>query len=241
MSSGLALRREDALHARLPQFRRRIDRAIGEIEEAVEVTSSPYLAYSGGKDSLVLLDLVRRVAPHVPAIWADDELIHPGEAEFVTQTSNLIVVQGWARHAGWFDPWRSEPYWREPLPEMQWIGQEVEPWSLAAGHDGCFVGLRADESSSRRVASRRYGALHRVADGQWRAWPLRTWGDVDVWAYIGARELRYHPAYDVYARIGLPREQWRVGPLPLSPNYVLRQGWPGLLDRLEARYGRRWG
>lgn len=234
------LRHEDVLHARLPQFRRRVDRAIGEIEQALEVAQRWYVAFSGGKDSLVLRDLVRRVAPSIPAIWADDELIYPGEAEYVTQTANLVVVQGWARHAGWFDPWRSEPYWREPLPEMLWIGQRMEAWSVEAGYDGCFVGLRADEARHRRIVTRRYGGLHQGADGQWRAWPLRHWDDADIWAYIASRELRWHPAYDVYNRIGMPREEWRIGPLPLCDRQALKQGWPGLLDQLERRYGRRW-
>jgi phosphoadenosine phosphosulfate reductase len=238
---GAALRREDALHARTRPFRQRVDRAIGEIETALELGRRWYVAFSGGKDSLVVLDLARLVRPGITAIWADDELIHPGEEEFVLSFPELQVVQGWARHAGWFDPWREEPFWREPLPQMRWIGQEMEPWSLTAGYDGCLVGIRAAEARHRRIATRRFGGLFQAVDGQWRAWPLRRWSDADIWAYIGDRGLHYHPAYDVYARLGMPRETWRVGPLPLSDAWVLRQGWPGLMERLEARYGRQWG
>lgn len=36
-----------------------------------------YVAFSGGKDSTVLLDIVRRIYPDVPAVFADTGLEFP--------------------------------------------------------------------------------------------------------------------------------------------------------------------
>ena len=40
--------------------------------------------------------------------------------------------------------------------------------------------------------------------------PLARWSGADVWAYIASHGLRYHPAYDSMARLGMPRDSWRV-------------------------------
>ena len=50
------------------------------------------VATSGGKDSTVLLHLVRRLYPEVPAVFNDTGLEFPEIREFVRTTSNLIRV-----------------------------------------------------------------------------------------------------------------------------------------------------
>lgn len=52
-----------------------------------------YVSFSGGKDSTVLLDLVRKIYPDVPAVFSDTGLEFPELREFVLTTSNLRVVQ----------------------------------------------------------------------------------------------------------------------------------------------------
>ena len=42
-----------------------------------------YVAFSGGKDSTVLLDIVRRIYPDVPAVFSDTGLEFPEVREFV--------------------------------------------------------------------------------------------------------------------------------------------------------------
>ncbi len=51
------------------------------------------VAYSGGKDSTVLLHLVRSVYPNVPAVYADTRLDYPEVREHVKDTDNVIILK----------------------------------------------------------------------------------------------------------------------------------------------------
>jgi len=77
--------------------------------------------------------------------------------------------------------------------------------------DTVALGLRAQESGARRMNAWKRGMLYFVEGlGVWHLCPLAFWTERDVWAYIASRGLRYHPAYDRMAELGIPRERWRI-------------------------------
>ena len=47
-----------------------------------------YLAFSGGKDSLVILDRARRVAPEVPVVFFDSGLDYPETYDYLTELAH---------------------------------------------------------------------------------------------------------------------------------------------------------
>ena len=51
------------------------------------------VSFSGGKDSTVLLDLVRRIFPDVEAIFADTGLEFPSVKEFAQNTPNVTILR----------------------------------------------------------------------------------------------------------------------------------------------------
>jgi 3'-phosphoadenosine 5'-phosphosulfate sulfotransferase (PAPS reductase)/FAD synthetase len=52
-----------------------------------------YVGFSGGKDSTVLLHIVRRLYPDVPAVFADTGLEYPEIKEFVRSTENVTIIR----------------------------------------------------------------------------------------------------------------------------------------------------
>lgn len=52
-----------------------------------------YVAFSGGKDSTVLLDIVRRIFPEVPAVFCDTGLEFPEIRKFVATFENVVVLR----------------------------------------------------------------------------------------------------------------------------------------------------
>lgn len=52
-----------------------------------------YVAFSGGKDSTVLLDLVRSKYPHVEGVFVDTGFEYPEIREFVKSTENTILLR----------------------------------------------------------------------------------------------------------------------------------------------------
>lgn len=52
-----------------------------------------YVSFSGGKDSTVLLQLVRSIYPEVPAVFVDTGLEYPEVKEFVKSTQNSITLR----------------------------------------------------------------------------------------------------------------------------------------------------
>ena len=63
------------------------------IEYCMRFDNQVYISFSGGKDSTVLLDLVRRVNPDIPAVFIDTGLEYPELREFVKTVPNVIWVK----------------------------------------------------------------------------------------------------------------------------------------------------
>jgi phosphoadenosine phosphosulfate reductase len=68
-------------------------------------------------------------------------------------------------------------------------------WCIDNGFGVQVMGIRADESKARSAFLRARGAIY-DARGMKVACPLAWWAAKDVWAYIVANDLPYHPLYD---------------------------------------------
>lgn len=233
------------VHAQSARFRGRLDTALGIAQVALKKARRPYVAFSGGKDSTAVCALVHALNPAVPLLWSDSELELPETVDYIAAVKRLAGDQmtlcfSTSTHAGWFASWTDEPFFREPLPGTIRIAGTKDEWQRAAGFDRVFLGLRANESRKRRAWLAAAGPIYGAPAGVPRCCPIWDWTEDDVWALLHSWRLGYNPAYDRMDVIGVHRQRQRVGPLPLTSRSQLEDGWPDLLERLEARYGRRW-
>lgn len=234
--------RRDALKLRaaLPEFKRRVVEAQRLIERMLEVASAPYVALSGGKDSTVVRDLVCRQTPDTPCIYVDDEWRLPETDAYLSAIPNLRRVAKRGEHAEWFTAWDE----KKPS-DAEWLGDDYRPdWARATlGYDGCFLGLRIEENTRRRLYLRRYGPLHfNQRRDAWQCSPIAKWSTADVWTYILSRDIPCNTAYDVLERIGVPLEEQRIGPFAVERALgygqlaILKRGWPDLFNRFAEKY-----
>ncbi len=235
-------------YAATDQHKRRVMAAIQRIQTALADSTQPYVAFSSGKDSMVVLALVERITGGVVAHWTDDELEYPETVammEAMTGDLAFVTTLGRSEHAGWFTPWSDPPYWRDPLPGAIHKTMPADDYMASLGYDLTFTGVRAEESRKRRdwlrYADMTWGASYPVRSGTGRrCTPIHDWTVDDVWAYIATHNLPVNPVYHRLSEIGVPPHRQRMGPLPLARRADLEAGWPDLLARLESRYGNRW-
>jgi len=251
-----------ATYARLPVFTRRVERAQAIVAEALATMRRPYMAFSGGVDSTVVLDLVLAQAPDTPILWGDDGYDLPDTLAFLRRVEDERWVniqrirclgpwRDWCEEMGRPDladdpaaraAWGNPPIWQATTTDLKTYAPQV-------GYDGVFLGLlgtarKAGGESRARSLALRGGArpLYQVAreGGVWHCSPLASWGKQDVWGYIISRGLAYNTAYDTLARLGVPLERRRVAPLTTYrvAHYgmftYIRAGWPDTFNRFAT-------
>lgn len=236
----------DRLHAQTSEYRSRVTRSIDTIRQARNLGRIG-VSFSGGKDSLVTLHLVRSVDPQAPAAIFDSGCEMPETLELARHYGVQIIparlsYPELARYSGWWG-------YRDPVDKDCpfdvrgiLIEEPSETFIVRERLTVCAMGLRAEESRARSRNARARGMLYRGADRTWYLCPLAFWSVDDVWAYIYEHELRYHPAYDAMTRIGIPRERQRIGmsmgvlAIAAGNIAILRRIAPEHFSRLAAEF-----
>ena len=202
-------------------------------------THEGYVAFSGGKDSLVALHLTLQVAPDVPVAFFDSGLEFPETYAYLEALAddwdlNLHVVQPrltalevMAGNGSWDH--------RAPDREMPDLHQVLITEPAAAAHEahgpGEVWGVRAEESRGRAAAyanalraavcehpmpcsgprrrAEHGGRIARVDDTV-AFGPVWDWKTSEIWGYISRHELLANPVYARLEKLGAPEALLRV-------------------------------
>lgn len=165
------------------------------------------LSTSFGIQSAVMLHLVTQVVPNIPVIWVDTGYLPVETYRFADELSvrlnlNLKVYQS---H---LSPARMEALygrlWEqhdvEAFNRYDKI-RKVEPMQRALSElnaTAWLTGLRSDQTNHRK-------SLGRVGQqgGRYKLLPILKWTSKDVYEYLVAHDLPYHPLFDKgYVTVG---------------------------------------
>ena len=161
---------------------------------------------SFGAQAAVMLHLVTRADPRIPVIVIDTGYLFPETYQFIADLKQRLslniktftgvqTVAEFEAHYGKL--WEQG---REGLDKYLEL-RKVEPMRRALATLGTatwFAGLRRSQAASR-------AALNplEVRDGRFKLHPIFDWSDRDVYLYLKAHSLPYHPLWDKgYVSIG---------------------------------------
>lgn len=238
---------EFELYAQLLIFRHRVEKAKYLTALALSKMENPYIAFSTGKDSVVVADLVWRQDPNVPAVYFDADCAFPESKKLLDryEAAGRQIVR-----------WPCEPFLeifrRAGGPTSNQCEKETMDSTvyrpikslLAKYHfDGVFLGLRSEESQGRRKLVKVQGQLFwQKRDALWECLPIANWAYEDVWAYIVSQNIDYCTAYDRLMELGVPPEDCRLSYWAGETKRrwgrwaILKRGWPELFNRFAAEF-----
>lgn len=159
------------------------------LEHAVE-EHHPRLAVacSFQKEAVVILDMLLRVEPTARIFTLDTGVLFPETYETWRRVEDHYGIE--------IETYRGERVdglWARD-PDACCGMRKVEPLSRAlADVDGWITGLRR-EHSALRAGTPKVG--WDLRHGKWKYAPLADWTDTDVWGYIAAHDVPYHPLHD---------------------------------------------
>lgn len=169
---------------------------VAEMQRSCE---SPYIAWSAGKDSTVLVHLICvQMGLDMPVMSLVTDLEPPGTRDYMEQWASRwevdlriiepdVSFKAWLReHADEVDLSRKVVTGKTGLGGV-W-DKTMRRWRESSGHDGLYWGLRMDESKGRRANFHARGAVYQTKDGFWRAQPIVGWTGRDVYAYVASHD-----------------------------------------------------
>jgi phosphoadenosine phosphosulfate reductase len=192
------------LYSQLQSHQRRVRASLDFIRECLDAEPASYVAWSGGKDSTALLDLVLRVNPDVPIIHVRTDIDYPDCVAFVDRFIaerglNVTILRppsAWQVLIEEGGPWGQVNVATSRI-DRECFFEPIEREVRARGYRQVFLGLRAEESRARAlnfgVRGRRY---YNKGRGIWTCLPLASWTAKDVFAYHISNDIPWSPIYD---------------------------------------------
>ena len=179
-------------------------------DESISRCDIAYIAFSGGKDSVVLLDICHRVLPlSVPVVFSDTDMELPDtykvidevkqrypDREFITAKAETSALETWRM----FGPPSRTIRWccsvHKSTPALMSLKKKLRRSAIKVM---AFVGVRGEESYSRSFYEDASDGAKNAS--QLNRMPILDWGAHELWLYIFANDLIINCAY----RKGLTR------------------------------------
>ncbi|CAD7768887.1 Phosphoadenosine phosphosulfate reductase [Candidatus Methanoperedenaceae archaeon GB50] len=238
-SSAVAANR-DVLERYVERAREFIRGVVASVDRPITVS------YSGGKDSLATLLLVKEalreseLKREFDLLFVDTGLEFPEtvrNVECVTKEYNLNLLRASAGNRFWESFEELGP----PSPAMRWCCKvckltPIKELIEREYPEGClsFIGQRRYESSAR-AKSEHVWKNHSV-ENQIGASPIQNWTAMHVWLYLFSKNAPYNRLYEEgFDRIGC----WLCPSAEMADLIRVRESYPELWKRFEEALERR--
>lgn len=166
-----------------------------------------YVAFSGGKDSVVVLDLVQRALPHndFVVMFGDTQMEFPDTYEVVNKIERICMKQGirFYRARSKMVPSQTWNSFGPPATMNRWccsVHKTSPQITLLREITGkydftgmAFTGIRAEESSSRSEYD--FVSAGQKHNGQYSCHGILDWNSAELFIYIYTRQLVLNKAY----------------------------------------------
>ena len=229
-----------AMHHR--DFKSRLIQAKKYIKEAFSLCKNPYVALSGGKDSIAMLGIVNDVAMELNrefVCW-----LHYSDASF---PSTLEICHDVCKKMN-----RQLIVDESPVSAFDVIGKQSDTKfgkkgyffdaveRMAGQYDLVFVGVRAFESARRMHACRVHGHLFdtNVAGKIKKCHPIQWFKIENVAAALAYYDLPIHP---IYSKMNLGDAPIRLGYatsldlIEMGTVVFLKRNYPDIFKKLENK------
>ncbi len=164
------------------------------------------LSSSFGAQSAVSLHMLTMAVPDIPVVFIDTGYLFPETYAFVDELADRLDLN--------LHVYRSDksPAWQEAMHGQRWLQGEagldaynhenkVEPMQRALEELNVgtwFTGIRRDQASSRAETP-----FVQYSEDYFKVAPLADWSDRDIYEYLQAHDLPYHPLWEKgYISIG---------------------------------------
>lgn len=158
------------------------------------------MSTSFGIQSAVMLHLVTRILPNIPVIWVDTGYLPTETYQFAAQLTeglqlNLKVYQS-PMSAARMEALYGKLWEQNDVKALNRYDQmrKVEPMQRALRElkaTGWLAGLRRDQTNHRQQLTR----VNQQGE-QYKILPILDWHSRDVYQYLTAHDLPYHPFFD---------------------------------------------
>lgn len=207
-----------------------------------------FVSFSGGKDSLVALDMALRIDKNIPVCFFSSDLDFPENVQYVhelqeSMSFTLEVIPApvellWIfQQIGWYNHYQ----------DARDINIDIFDSKIAVPSNtahkkygnGRIWGMRADESKGRSVLLRKGRGQTLYKDGKIAFSPVWNWKTDDIWGYIHRNGLPINPLYTKMKKLGVPETDQRVGSVFDGSNTEsgrlqwLKRGWPDIYENLK--------
>lgn len=166
-----------------------------------------YVAFSGGKDSVVALDLVQRALPHneFKVLFGDTQMEFPDTYDVAEKIRGFCALEGidFLESKSDLSPIDSWKVFGPPAQTMRWCCNvhktapqiiKLREYTDNPHFRGmAFTGIRGDESASRNEYDD--VSLGEKIRGQYSCHPILEWNSAELFNYIYAEKLIINEAY----------------------------------------------